>query len=96
MSKGMLGSFNGKTTPNVNMLSIFKQNELSANPNSTLQFSDMVIRKLGIQTDAGTVVIINDSEIPIVSGIFELGFGQVDIYSLVFKNVVNVNIYYMY
>lgn len=96
MSKGMLGSFNGKTTPNVNMLSTFKQNELSSNPNSTLQFSDMVIRKIGIQTDAGTVVKINDSEIPITSGIFELGFGQIDIYSLIFKDAVDVNIYYMY
>lgn len=96
MSKGMLGSYNGKTTPNVNMLSIFRQNELSINPNSTLQFSDMVIRKIGIQTDAGTVVQINDREIPIVSGTFELGFGQLDIYSLIFNDSVNANIYYMY
>lgn len=32
----------------------------------------------------------------IVSGVFELGFGQVDITSLVFKEEKSVNIYYMY
>lgn len=96
MSKGMLGSFNGAAIPNVNMLPIFKQNEISANPNSILKLSKMIIKKIGIQTDAGTVVEINDREIPIVSGTFELGFGQIDIYSLVFKSAVNVNIYYMY
>ena len=96
MSKGTLGSFNGVVTPNVNMLPIFKQKELRVNSNSTLQFSDMVIKKIGIQVDAGTTVKINDNEIPIVSGVFELGFGQIDIYSLVFKNAVPVNIYYMY
>lgn len=97
MSKGTLGSFNGTTTPNVNMLEIFKQNELSKHQNSTLAFSTrMIIKKIGIQCEAGTVVSINDCEIPIVSGVFELGFGQVDVTSLVFKQAVSVNIYYMY
>lgn len=36
MSKGTLGSFNGTTTANVNMLDIFKQNEMAAHENSTL------------------------------------------------------------
>ena len=86
MSKGTLGSFNGTTTANVNMLDIFKQNEMAAHENSTLAFTDhMVIKKIGIQCEAGTEVIINGCEIPIVSGVFELGFGQVDITSLVFK-----------
>lgn len=56
----------------------------------------MVIKKIGIQCEAGTEVIINGCEIPIVSGVFELGFGQVDITSLVFKEEKSVNIYYMY
>lgn len=97
MSKGTLGSFNGTTTANVNMLDIFKQNEMAAHENSTLAFTDhMVIKKIGIQCEAGTEVIINGCEIPIVSGVFELGFGQVDITSLVFKEEKSVNIYYMY
>lgn len=97
MSKGTLGSFNGTTTANVNMLDIFKQNEMAAHENSTLAFTDhMVIKKIGIQCEAGTEVIINGCEIPIASGVFELGFGQVDITSLVFKEEKSVNIYYMY
>ena len=49
MSKGTLGSFNGTTTANVNMLDIFKQNEMAAHENSTLAFTDhMVIKKIGI------------------------------------------------
>lgn len=47
MSKGTLGSFNGTTTANVNMLDIFKQNEMAAHENSTLAFTDhMVIKRL--------------------------------------------------
>ena len=97
MSKGTLGSFNGTTTANVNMLDIFKQNELAAHENSTLAFTDlMVIKKIGTKCDPGTEVVINGSEIPIVTGVFELGFDQVDITSLVFKEAKDVNIYYMY
>lgn len=52
MSKGTLGSFNGTTTANVNMLDIFKQNEMAAHENSTLAFTDhMVIKKIGIQCE---------------------------------------------
>ena len=36
MSKGTLGSFNGTTTANVNMLDIFKQNEMAAHENSLI------------------------------------------------------------
>ena len=56
----------------------------------------MVIKKIGIKCDPGTEVVINGSEIPIVTGVFELGFDQVDITSLVFKEAKDVNIYYMY
>lgn len=97
MSKGTLGSFNGVVTKDVNMIDIFKQEELKKHKNSILAFSPkMIIKKLGIQCPAGTEVSINGSDIPIVSGIFELGFGQIDVSSLVFKDSVSVNIYYMY
>ena len=56
----------------------------------------MIIKKIGIQCDPGTVVSINGCDIPIVSGVFELGYGQIDVTSLVFKQAVSVNIYYMY
>lgn len=97
MSKGTLGSFNGTTTANVNMLDIFKEKEMAKHENSTLAFSSrMIIKKIGIQCPAGTEVSINGCDIPIVSGVFELGFGQIDVSSLVFKEAVSVNIYYMY
>lgn len=96
MSMGTLGSFNGTTTGNTNMLDIFKQNEMEQHQNSYLQFSDMVIKKIGIQCASGTEVEINGCKIPIVSGVFELGYGQIDITSLVFESAVPVNIYYMY
>ena len=97
MSKGKLGSFNGTTTANVNMMDIFKKEEMDKNENSTIAFSSrMIIKKIGIQCPAGTMVSINGCDIPIVSGVFELGFGQIDVSSLVFFEAVAVNIYYMY
>ncbi len=97
MSLGTVGSFNGTTTPNTNMLDVFKQAELSIHPDSTLKFADhMVIKKIGIDCPPGTIVSINGSPIPIISGIIEFGYGQLDITSLVFSEAVSVNIYYMY
>lgn len=96
MSQAHLGSFNGTVTPNVNMLDIFKQKEIQDNPNSILNFGDLVLKKFGISAPAGTVVKINGKEIPLFTGVFELGMNQIDITSLVFSDVVSVNIYYMF
>ena len=96
MSQAHLGSFNGTVTPNVNRLDIFKQKEIQDNPNSILNFGDLVLKKFGISAPAGTVVKINGKEIPLFTGVFELGMNQIDITSLVFSDVVSVNIYYMF
>ena len=97
MSKCTLGSFNGTTTANANMVDVFRKNEIELHQNSVLAFAErMIIKKIGIQCDPGTEVSINGCDIPIVSGVFELGYGQIDITSLVFKQAVAVNIYYMY
>lgn len=98
MSKGILGSFNGTVTAGVNMVEIFKQNEIAKHENSTLKFSDfMILRKVGIQCAAGTMISINDCEIPVPStGVFELGFDQIDVTKLVFPSAMEANIYYMY
>ena len=96
MSQAHLGSFNGTVTPNVNMLDIFKQREIKDNPNSILNFGDLVLKKFGISAPAGTVVKINGKEIPLFTGVFELGMNQIDITSLVFSDAVSVNIYYMF
>lgn len=96
MSQAYLGSFNGAVTPNVNMLDVFKKKELEENPNSILAYGDLVLKKFGISAPAGTIVKINGKEIPLFTGVFELGMNQIDISSLVFTDAVNVNIYYMY
>lgn len=96
MSQAHLGSFNGTVTPNVNMLDIFKRKEIEENPNSILNFGDLVLKKFGISAPAGTVVKINGKEIPLFTGVFELGMNQIDITSLVFSDEVSVNIYYMF
>lgn len=96
MSQAHLGSFTGPVTPNVNMLDIFKQNERRDNPNSILNFGMMSLRKLSIACDPGTKVKINGKEIPLFTGVFELGMDQINITSLVFSEAVDVNIYYMF
>lgn len=96
MSQAHLGSFNGTVTPGINMLDVFRENELKDNPNSILKFGKMIIKKFGISAPAGTVIKINGKSIPMFTGVFELGLDQIDISSLVFSEAVNVNIYYMY
>lgn len=56
----------------------------------------MTLVKFGISAPAGTKVKINGREIPLFTGIFELGMNQLDITSLEFEEAVDVNIYYMY
>ena len=96
MSQAHLGVFNGTVTPNVNMLEIFKQNEIKDNPNSILNFGDLVIRKFAINCPAGTTIKINGKEIPLFTGYFELGMNQVDVNSLEFDSAVEANMYYMF
>ena len=94
MSQAHLGCFSGTVTPNVNMLDIFKQNERADNP--ILNFGQMSLRKLSMICPEGTKVKINGKEIPLITGIFELGMDQINITSLEFSEAVNVNIYYMF
>lgn len=96
MSQAHLGCFSGIVTPNVNMLDIFKQNERADNPNSILNFGQMSLRKLTMVCPEGTKVKINGKEIPLVTGIFELGMDQINVTSLEFSETVDVNIYYMF
>ena len=84
MSQAHLGCFSGTVTPNVNML------------DSILNFGQMSLRKLSMICPEGTKVKINGKEIPLITGIFELGMDQINITSLEFSEAVNVNIYYMF
>ena len=96
MSQAHLGSFSGTVTPNVNMLDIFKQNERAENPNSILNFGQMSLRKLSMSCPEGTKVKINGKEIPLFTGVFELGMDQINVTSLEFSEAVDVSIYYMF
>ncbi len=96
MSQAHLGSFSGTVTPGTNMLEVFKQNERAENPNSILNFGRMSLKMLSMSCPAGTKVKINDKEITLFTGIFELGMGQIDITSLEFSEAVNVSAYYMF
>ena len=42
------------------------------------------------------MIKINGKDIPVFTGVFELGMNQIDITSLEFSEAVDVNIYYMY
>jgi len=96
MSQAQLGCFNGTVTPNINMLDVFKANEIAENPNSILNYGDLVLKKFGIACPEGTVIQINGKKLTLFTGAFELGMNQIDITSLVFFDEVDVNIYYMY
>lgn len=96
MAQARLGGFSGIATANANMVDIFKANELETNPNSTLKFSNMVLRKIAISAPEGTVVEVNGVDMTLFEGRIELGLDIVNIYSLVFHDSVEVDIYYMY
>ena len=96
MTRGTLGSYSGKTVPGINMLEVFAENEIGKHPNSILKFSRMTIRKFAIACPAGTRVTMNDSEITLFSGVFEVGDGTLDITNLVFDSEIEINCYYIY
>lgn len=96
MSLAHLGSFSGTVIPETNMLEVFKQNERMENPNSILNFGKMSLKMLSMSCPAGTKVKINDKEITLFTGVFELGMGQIDVTSLVFSEAINLNAYYMF
>lgn len=96
MSQVHLGSFSGTVIPGINMLDVFKQNERAENPNSILNFGRMSLKMLSMSCPAGTKVKINGKEIPLFSGVFELGKDWIDITSLEFSEAVEVNLYYLF
>lgn len=96
MSQAYLGSFSGTVTPGANMLDIFKQNELVDNPNSILNFSKMSLKMISMSCPAGTSVKINGKEIVLYTGVFELGFGIIEVTSLEFSEAVDMNAYYLF
>lgn len=91
-----IASWSGTTTPGENLVETFRQQELELNPNSYLLHTNMIIRKIAIKADEGTKVKINGREIELFSGIFETGFNQVYITSLIFDEAVDIQTYYLF
>lgn len=91
-----IASWSGTTTPGENLVETFRQQELELNPNSYLLHTNMIVRKIAIKADEGTKVKINGREIELFSGIFETGFNQVYITSIVFDAAADIQVYYLF
>lgn len=96
MPKGIAGSYFGKASANVDLIPIFRKNELKKNPDSFLKTSALIIKKLAIAASAGTVFKINGVDFLMPSNSFELSYAMIDIKELRFKNDTNVTITYIY
>ena len=91
-----IASWSGTTTPGENLVETFRQQELELNPNSYLLHTNMIVRKIAIKADDGTKVKINGREIELFSGIFETGFNQVYVTSIIFNEAVDIQTYYLF
>lgn len=91
-----IASWSGTTTPGENLVETFRQQELQLNPNSYLLHTNMIIRKICLKANEGTKVKINGREIELFTGVFETGFNQVYITSLVFDEAVDIQTYYLF
>lgn len=91
-----IASWSGTTTPGENLVETFRQQELALNPNSYLLHTNMIVRKIAIKTEEGTKVKINGREIELFSGVFETGFNQVYITSIVFDDAADIQTYYLF
>lgn len=91
-----IASWSGTTTPGENLVETFRQQELALNPNSYLLHTNMIIRKIAIKADEGTPVKINGREVELFNGVFETGFNQVYVTSLVFDEATDVQVYYLF
>lgn len=96
MSKGTVGSFFGTAKAGINLIPIFRENELKNHPNSFLKTSALIIKKIAISAPQDTVFIINGADFSMPSNTFELAYDMVNIKELTFKKDTEVTITYIY
>lgn len=96
MSNGTAGSYFGIAKSGVNLIPIFRQNELKKHPGSFLKTSALIVKKLAIAAPSGTVFTINGADFLMPANSFELGYGLIDIEELTFKSDTSVTITYVY
>ena len=88
-----LSSFVGTVDADKNLVEQFKDEQKKTHP--TLNFDE--ITKLAIQAPEATDFLINcDNFVMPSTVIFELIYGLVDVYELIFKTSVDANIVYMF
>lgn len=96
MAKAIIGSFFGTATKDVDLVPIFRENELEIHSDSFLKTEKLIVKKIAIAAPAGTKFIINDSEFLMPGNSFELAWGIIDIGSLKFVQDTVVTIVYAY
>lgn len=96
MAMVTIGSFFGEAQKDVDLIPIFRENELSKNPNSFLKTAKLVIKKIAISAPKGTKFKINDAEFLMPSSTFEIAYGVVDIQKLSFSENTEATIVYAY
>lgn len=96
MAMVTIGGFFGEVQKDVDLIPIFRENELSKNPNSFLKTAKLVIKKIAISAPKGTKFKINDAEFLMPSSTFELAYGVVDIQKLSFSENTEATIVYAY
>lgn len=91
-----MGSYFGKAEANINLIPIFKENEIKKNPESFLRCSPLIVKKIAIAAPSATKLIINGAEFLMPGSAFELAYGLIDIEELYFCEDTNVTIAYVY
>lgn len=94
--RGKLGGFRGTVTADQDMIAVFAD-EHAADVRKWPVSTGFNIQKLAISGEPGTVFELNGVEIELPStGVFELGYGMVEIETLIFRSAASVNIIYLY
>ncbi|MEG2621422.1 MAG: hypothetical protein RSC06_00855 [Clostridia bacterium] len=97
MSANTFGSWNGTTTAGADMLEVLKEKENSRTTKKRSMSAGFSILQLGISAPENTVLFVNGEKVTIPkSGVFQLGYGLVEIESLVFEAAVTVSIVYVF
>lgn len=96
MSKSTVGSFSGTAKSGINLIPIFRENEIKIHPDSFLKTSGLIVKKIAIVAQAGTAFQLNGADFLMPANTFELSYGIIDISELIFKQDALVTITYIY
>ena len=96
MADATIGSFFGMAKAGVNLIPIFRENEIKKHADSFLKISNLVIKKIAIAAPSGTMFQLNGSDFLMPANAFEIGYGIINIKELIFKQDTNVTITYFY